>query len=38
MHDYKKIFLLNPDITYLNHGSFGGCPKEIMDKYFELQL
>ena len=34
MEDYKKLFLLNPDITYLNHGSFGGCPKEIMDKYF----
>ena len=38
MEDYKDIFLLNPDITYLNHGSFGGCPKEIMDKYFKLQL
>ncbi len=38
MEDYKNIFLLNPDIIYLNHGSFGGCPKEIMDKYFDLQL
>ena len=38
MKDYKNIFLLNPHIIYLNHGSFGGCPKEIMDKYFALQL
>ena len=38
MKDYRKIFLLNPNITYLNHGSFGGCPKEIMDKFFKLQI
>ncbi|MCD8529185.1 MAG: aminotransferase class V-fold PLP-dependent enzyme, partial [Chitinophagales bacterium] len=29
----KKHFLLNSEITYLNHGSFGACPKEIMDNY-----
>ena len=38
MKNYKDLFLLNPDITYLNHGSFGACPKEIMDKYFDFQL
>ena len=38
MEDYKKLFLLNWDITYLNHGSFGGCPRPIMDAYFKLQL
>tara|TARA_Y100001970_G_scaffold292605_1_gene434637 strand:+ start:1598 stop:2764 length:1167 start_codon:yes stop_codon:yes gene_type:complete len=36
--NYKDLFLLNPDITYLNHGSFGACPKAIMDEYFNLQL
>ncbi len=29
----KNKFLLNPDITYLNHGSFGACPKMIFDDY-----
>ncbi|MAA79606.1 MAG: hypothetical protein CL916_10135 [Deltaproteobacteria bacterium] len=25
-------FLLNPDITYLNHGSYGATPKKILDE------
>jgi isopenicillin-N epimerase len=31
-------FLLNPDITYLNFGSFGACPKPIFDEYQNWQL
>ena len=38
IEDYKKLFLLKSNITYLNHGSFGACPIEIMDKYFKLQI
>tara|TARA_Y100000768_G_scaffold333186_1_gene273142 strand:- start:710 stop:1855 length:1146 start_codon:yes stop_codon:yes gene_type:complete len=34
----KDLFLLDKNITYLNHGSFGACPKIIMDQYFKLQL
>ena len=34
----KDLFLLDKNTTYLNHGSFGACPKKIMDKYFKLQL
>ena len=34
----KSQFLLNPDITYLNFGSFGACPKPIFKKYQEWQL
>ena len=26
----KKQFLLDNKITFLNHGSFGACPKEIL--------
>ncbi len=38
MQDYKKLFLLNSDEIYLNHGSFGACPRDIMDRYFNIQL
>ena len=31
-------FLLDPDITYLNFGSFGACPKPIFDDYQKWQL
>ena len=29
----KKHFLLDPNITFLNHGSFGACPKIVFDNY-----
>ena len=34
----KNKFLLNPDITYLNFGSFGACPKPIFEDYQKWQL
>ena len=33
----KSLFLLNKNITYLNHGSFGACPKPIFEKLIEWQ-
>jgi len=33
-HPLTSQFLLNPDITFLNFGSFGACPKPI---FFDLQ-
>lgn len=33
----KDLFLLNPEITYLNFGSFGACPKPIFEDYQHWQ-
>ena len=33
----KDVFLLNPELTFLNHGSFGACPKPIFDNYQSFQ-
>ncbi len=38
MHKLKKYFLLDPNVTYLNHGSFGACPKPVFDAYQRWQL
>lgn len=37
MNEFSKEFLLDPDITYLNHGSFGAVPKPIFDVYQSWQ-
>lgn len=37
MTTIKSQFLLNPEITYLNHGSFGACPKSIFEDYQKWQ-
>jgi len=34
----KSQFLLDSNITFLNHGSFGACPKPIFEEYQRLQL
>jgi isopenicillin-N epimerase len=34
----KSQFLLDPSITFLNHGSFGACPKPIFDEFQRFQL
>lgn len=33
----KNLFQINPDITFLNFGSFGACPLPIFEKYQEFQ-
>lgn len=35
---FKSDFLLNPDITFLNFGSFGACPKPVFKAYQDFQL
>lgn len=34
----KDLFLLYPDITFLNFGSFGACPKSLFNHYQQIQL
>ena len=34
----KSQFLLDPNITFLNHGSFGACPKPIFEEYQRFQM
>lgn len=38
MQNLKQLFLLREDITYLNFGSFGACPKPIFERYQQFQL
>lgn len=37
MPELADQFLLRRDITFLNHGSFGACPRPVFDVYQEWQ-
>ena len=34
----QNQFLLDTNITFLNHGSFGACPKPVFENYQEWQM
>lgn len=33
----KELFLLDPEVVYLNHGSFGACPAPVFEAYQRFQ-
>ena len=37
MNDLKELFLLDPTMTFLNHGSYGACPVPIFKEYQDCQ-
>jgi len=34
----RQQYLLNPDVVFLNHGSFGACPRPVFEVYQQWQL
>ncbi len=36
--EFRKLFLLDPSITFFNHGSFGACPRSVFEVYQDWQL
>jgi isopenicillin-N epimerase len=34
----SELFLLDPNVVFLNHGSFGACPGPVFDAYQQWQL
>ena len=38
MENLKNLFLLDPEVIYLNHGSFGATPRTVFEAYQAWQM
>lgn len=37
-HSLRSAYLLSPEVVFLNHGSFGACPRPVFEAYQRWQL
>lgn len=37
-NDIRSLFLLRDEVAFLNHGSFGACPRPVFEEYGRWQL